>query len=147
MSAVWRLEKSKKMTELNNASPQRPIGITIAGVIEIIGGILGVLLSIIAIIQTAGAPYNPRDSSSAIVLDAAIVVLILSVVAIVIAIGLLQMKGWARVITIVMSVITIVLALVAIAFGNSLHFEPLEIAALIIAAINVFIIIVVIALK
>ena len=132
---------------MDHANPQRPIGITIAAAIEIVGGVLGILLSIIAIIQTAGAPYNPRDSSSAIVLDAAIVVFILSVVAIIVAIGLLRMRGWARTITIVMSIITIVLAVVAIAFGNGLHFPPLEIAALVIAAINVFIIVVVISWK
>ena len=139
---------------ISNDSPQRPTGITIVSVLGIIGGALGVLLSLVVIVLTAqnpSTPGNPRDPFSGL-FGAAVVVLIMSVPTVIINIGLFQMKGWARILIVILSIITILLVVFTIwntiQNGDSMgSAAPVLAPELIIAAINVLVIYVVVARK
>jgi hypothetical protein len=138
---------------ISNDSSQRPTGMTIVSIIDFIGGALGVVLAVLLFAQALRGPASPRDSSGFFVLIAGVVVLVLAVAAMIVAVGLFRMKGWARVITIVVSSITFVITIVIGFFliRNGLNARvlglPYDIGALVIAVINAIIVYVVVTRK
>ncbi len=119
--------------------PPRPTGVTILGVLAILGGIallfsgavligLGLLLgTLVASVDITNAINNagyPGLASlgvgviSAIVIVLGVVALILGILYLVGGIGFFSGKGWAWTLGIIVTVIGIIQAIVQIAFGN-----------------------------
>ncbi len=108
---------------------QRPAGVTILGVLEIVSGVLNLVgggcLGVLALFGLGGALTGTATGTGA---DAtavvaglgviggilALVTVVLAIAAIVIGIGLLQLKQWAYRIALIVAVINIVVNLISV---------------------------------
>lgn len=110
--------------------PARPTGITILGVLAIIGGVLGICggaggLAGGALLAGSGAALAGTQAAQAtgMVFVYSIVLLILGVLDIVLGVGFLQVKPWAWTLGMALEIASIVLAVIGIVttgsyFGN-----------------------------
>lgn len=89
----------------------RPLGVTIVAILMIINGIILIAAGIGGI--TVGAVMDiPLICVSSGVLVA------LGIAAIIVAWGLIKGKGWAWIVTVILSIISIIMSIIAIAGGN-----------------------------
>jgi hypothetical protein len=89
----------------------RPFGVTIVAILMIINGIILIAAGIGGI--TVGAVMDiPLIGVSSGVLVA------LGIAAIIVAWGLIKGKGWAWIVTVILSIISIIMSIIAIAGGN-----------------------------
>jgi hypothetical protein len=90
---------------------KRPLGVTIVAILMIINGIILIAAGIGGI--TVGAVMDiPLIGVSSGVLVA------LGIAAIIVAWGLIKGKGWAWIVTVILSIISIIMSIIAIAGGN-----------------------------
>ena len=90
---------------------KRPLGVTIVAILMIINGIILIAAGIGGI--TVGAAMDiPLIGVSSGVLVA------LGIAAIIVAWGLIKGKGWAWIVTVILSIISIIMSIIAIAGGN-----------------------------
>jgi hypothetical protein len=104
----------------------RPTGITIIGVLAIIGGVLGIcgggiLLTGGALLAGSSAATGSTQAASlsGVVLFYAVLALILGVLDIVLGVGFLQVKPWAWTLGIVLEIASIVVAVLNIVATQS----------------------------
>jgi uncharacterized membrane protein (DUF2068 family) len=110
----------------------RPMGVTIIGILTAIGGILmlisGMTLATLAAVipsltsmndQMSGVPSSiPAEYLGIVSLSIGSVLVILGVISLVVSYGLFKAKKWAWTINVALSVITIAIGMVSIATGN-----------------------------
>jgi hypothetical protein len=90
---------------------KRPLGVTIVAILMIINGVILIAAGLSGI--TVGALMEiPLIGVSSGVLVA------LGVAALIVAWGLIKGKGWAWIVTVILSIISIIMSVIAIAGGN-----------------------------
>ena len=119
--------------------PPRPTGVTILGVLAILGGIFGLLgggllIGLGALIGTLAASADISNAIAVsgypglsaldvsqvgvIIMILGAVILLLGIMTLAVGIGFFGGKGWAWTLGIIVSVINVVLSIVQIAFGS-----------------------------
>ncbi|MBO0888928.1 hypothetical protein J2P12_07500, partial [Candidatus Bathyarchaeota archaeon] len=97
--------------------PSRPTGVTILGVLAILGGIVGLLggAGLLALSGLAATAY-PGGATVAAAFGAFL--LIIGLLELVYGIGMLGGKGWAWILAMIGSVLNIIGGIVSLAFGS-----------------------------
>ena len=90
---------------------KRPLGVTIVAILMIINGI-------ILILTGAGGIAVGAILDIAFIGVASGVLIALGIAALVVAWGLIKGKGWAWIVTVILSIISIIMSIIAIAGGN-----------------------------
>lgn len=117
---------------------QRPTGVTILGILAIIGGILGLCGGVLGLLGGALAgsvaagtsPYATAGTTTQLAADAGILivlsvfVLVLAVLDIVLGVGALQLRPWAWPLGVGLMAVTIILDIVDIVISRS-FFSPI----------------------
>ena len=125
LAALDQLEGSADMQR------QRPLGITILGILAIIGGVLGFFgsLAIIfagSVVATAGAATSTA-TTGAFYTFLGIVFLVFSIGDVVLGIGFLTLKQWAWTLGVGLQILGIVIDILFITQGNSAGSEVINI--------------------
>ena len=94
---------------------QRPTGVTILGVLMIIGAVLGIIGSLIAI----GLASALAAGLGALIALAVVIPLIIAVVQLIVGVGLLKLMPWAWMAAIVITAISAVFSLIGLISGGS----------------------------
>lgn len=118
----------------NSITTKRPTGVTIIGILTIIGGILmligGIglvtLAAVVPIIPSSGGQFNSQLANTGMSTELLGIVssatggllLILGIASLVVAYGLFKAKKWAWTISVILSVISIGMGIVSIVTGN-----------------------------
>lgn len=104
----------------------RPTGVTILAVLQLIYGLLGTLVSAIALffgglIAAGGAVSGDAQAAGAggTLIIITIISLVLSILALIVSFGLFTLKGWAWTLTYVIQVISIVVNVVNVFMGEN----------------------------
>lgn len=90
---------------------KRPLGVTIVAILMIINGIILIASGVGGVTAGAvmGIPFVGVASS---------VLIALGIATLIIAWGLITGKGWAWIVTVILSIISIIMSIIAIAGGN-----------------------------
>ena len=90
---------------------KRPLGVTIVAILMIINGII-LIAGGIGGVSVGAAMGIPLIGAASGVLVA------LGIAALIVAWGLIKGKGWAWIVTVILSIISIIMSIIAIAGGN-----------------------------
>jgi hypothetical protein len=106
-----------------NSNTNRPIGVTILAILAILGGIallIGGFFFIIFAGLLSGSSIEVNSNSSIDIASLSVLPLILGIIMIIIGIvyfavsyGLLKGRGWARIITIIVTIISLIVQIVS----------------------------------
>jgi membrane protein implicated in regulation of membrane protease activity len=114
----------------------RPTGITIIAVLMIIGGIILLFTGITPLFL---GPLISIDSDSStselglLITIGGLVLVALGIASLIVSWGLLKGKGWARIITLIISIIAIIFAIISLASSSDLiHIIPVIVYGIII---------------
>jgi hypothetical protein len=90
---------------------KRPLGVTIVAILMIINGIILIAGGIggVSVGAVMGIPLIGAASG---------VLVALGIAALIVAWGLIKGKGWAWIVTVILSIISIIMSIIAIAGGN-----------------------------
>lgn len=103
--------------------PGRPLGVTIIGTLEVIAGIIGILSSVIIFLAAGISGAIARGFAGGVVgffagLFLGGVALIIGLITLAVGVGLLQGRGWAWTIAVIVSVINVIIGIVDLAGGS-----------------------------
>lgn len=127
---------------------QRPTGVTIIGVVSIIGGILGIcaavaVLGLGTILGIGGAAATVADGSNAAVAGAGGLLVILSIVSLVLSVaqlaagvGLLQLAPWAYRLTVIVTIASLVLSIITFVTGGGFPVVSIIVSAIVLWYMN-----------
>ena len=117
-------------------SQHRPTGITIIAVLMIIGGLIIIFTGITPLFL---GPLISIDSDSStselglLITIGGLVLVALGIASLIVSWGLLKGKGWARIITLIISIIAIIFAIISLASSSDLiHIIPVIVYGIII---------------
>jgi hypothetical protein len=96
---------------------KRPLGVTIVAILMIINGIILIASGIFGV-STAGLLGADLGSLAGAIAATSSIVIALGVASLIIAWGLLTGRGWAWIVTVIISIISIIMSIIAIATGN-----------------------------
>ncbi len=111
---------------------QRPLGVTILGILAIIGGILGIfgsfaVIFVGAVVSTGSVATNNNVASGGFITLLGIILLATSVGDIVVGIGFLGLKPWAWTLGIALMAIGILIDILFVTQGQSVGSEVVSI--------------------
>jgi hypothetical protein len=96
---------------------KRPLGVTIVAILMIINGIILIGSGIFGV-STAGLLGTDLGALAGAIAATSSIVIAVGVASLIIAWGLITGKGWAWIVTIIISIISIIMSIIAIATGS-----------------------------
>lgn len=129
------ITKFRPLEEVTMNRLNRPVGVTIIGILQIIGGAFTVIASLAALV--GGSAFLATQSSEDVSLIAGvgvglgIVFLVVGALSIIIGIGMLKLKPWAWLWTLVLQGVNAVLGAIALISGDASQIIGLAIAGII----------------